>query len=136
MKDNGYKVIVADDRNIIREKIAGLLSRVDGVSMVVQVASERHLAEAVRVAKPELVVIGHRRFDDMIVNAVLQRISGHSNFIFYREDCCHDGGSGNGLLVVEMGRLFDEVRKMLFGDDHASDSRLATGRRERGNGAK
>jgi hypothetical protein len=48
------KVLIVEERNLLREKIAGILSREDSISMVIQVAFYSKLQTVLRETVPDL----------------------------------------------------------------------------------
>jgi hypothetical protein len=53
--NNSIKVLVVEARNLLREKLAGILSREEGTSMVIQVSSYSNLQTALGETVPDLV---------------------------------------------------------------------------------
>jgi hypothetical protein len=51
---NSVKVLIVEERNLLREKIAGILSREDTISMVVQVSSYSKLQTVLEETMPDL----------------------------------------------------------------------------------
>lgn len=53
---NSVKVLVVEERDLLREKIAGILSREENISMVIQLSSYSELQTAVGETGPDLVL--------------------------------------------------------------------------------
>jgi len=85
--DRGYSALVMEENDILREKIAGLISRRPNVGLVAQISSRKRIKNAVDALKPDIIFadVAFARANEQIFNEI-RLTSGGVRIVLYTSE--------------------------------------------------
>ena len=113
------KVLIVEERDLLREKIAGILSREENISMVIQLSSYSRLQTAVGETGPDLVLgdlLELKKFCEKTGISADELCPG-VNILLYTDECekLHriEADHPGGQRIFNVRRIQQEVRSFL-----------------------
>lgn len=82
------KVVIVEERDLLREKIAGILSREDDITMVIQVSSYSKLQAVLGETVPDLVLGNFSEFNKFCKETVISagELCLDANILLYTDE--------------------------------------------------
>ena len=101
--DRGYSILVVEENNILREKLAGLLSRRGNVELVTQMSNSDHLFSAACTLRPDMIVADAAlaRTNRRLICRIKQEMPGTCVILYSSSDLsdCQDQFQGLGIAA-------------------------------------
>lgn len=122
-------VLIIDKNNIVRERVAGLLSRLENVSHVTQGKSCDNLLEFLSLTNPDFLLIEQAQYLDALnpdLEHYLEKRSG-INVCVYVEDSDWDAQGNQGLSGATKMIHFSELIEYVQNCAESLKRKLAAG---------
>jgi DNA-binding NarL/FixJ family response regulator len=122
------KVLIVEELDILREKIAGIISSEENISMVIQVSSYSKLQTALEETNPDLVLgdlLELRRFCEKTgISAV--ELCSNANILLYTDEDeplqWIEAGHHSEQRIINVRRIQQEVKTFLQNAKHTKQS--------------
>lgn len=130
------KVLIVEERNLLREKIAGILSREEYICMVIQVASYSRLRTALRNAAPDIFLADFFEFNKFCKNEgiLVGSLCPDASILLYTDEYMRlsriEGGQPIVKRVFDVRRIQEEVKNFMR-DERQANTEKTIKRRNR-----